>query len=247
MMKRFVFAILLILLVPFVLAQDGEEHEEDSCGIDAPAPGERGCAFPGAENPETVREWMIVKFRPGFEADTARNWAYGIAALLVVLIAGWRWTKLKPKQRKLMFWLKTLGWIIVMLAVLYIAYATYYTWYNDISTTGLEICDEQGCRLSMHWHAELEKMSVCGEIVERKWEEGDLAGPHTHKDDRIHLHTVLKIDPQSKELLERTPMTIGGFFDAMGWQYNKTCFKDTCAISLSARIRPPRSSWWVWL
>lgn len=236
-MKRILllFAILL-LTVPFVLAHETDEpHEEpagaeESCSVEeaqAGAEPARGCSFPVSEH-ATVRERAIAQFRPGYEADAAGWWAAGVLGALVLAIAGVRWTKSSKKQRTPVFWLKALGGVVIAGIAVFILYSAYVYWYNDISVVGLETCDASGCRISMHWHAELEEMTVCGAKAERPWEEGDLAGPHTHKDNKIHVHTILPIDPTTKEILETTPLTLGGFFDAIGWQFNTTCFQDTC-------------------
>lgn len=224
-----VFAILLVL-IPFAFAHETGEPHEESCAVEEAGAGAgeaRGCSFPVAEH-ATLRERLITSFRPGFEADTAGWWAAGVLAALVLAIAGVRWAKLGRKQRKSIFWLKALGGVVIAGIAVFILYSAYVYWYNDISVAGLETCDASGCRISMHWHAELEEMTVCGAKAERPWEEGDLAGPHTHKDNKIHVHTILPIDPATKEILETTPLTLGGFFDSIGWQFNNTCFRDAC-------------------
>jgi hypothetical protein len=205
-------------------------QQGESCAVDTAGTGAeqaRSCSFPLAEQ-ATFRERLIAGFRPGYEADTAGWWTAGALSLLVLAIAGWRWSKLGKKQRKPVFWAKAAGGIAIACLATFILYSAYVYWYNDISVQGLTVCDEQGCRISMHWHAELEAMSVCGENVERPWETGDLSGPHTHKDNRIHLHTILAVDPQSRQVLETYPMTLGAFFDSIEWKYNQTCFKDAC-------------------
>ena len=131
--------------------------------------------------------------------------------------------KKRPK-----YWIETILWIIGAVLAVFLLYSVYNYWYEDISVSGLETCDETGCRISMHWHSYLDEMSVCGKIVERPWETGDLAGPHTHKDNKIHLHTILEINPETKEITDRYPNTLGGFFDSIDWKFDSTCFKDTC-------------------
>jgi hypothetical protein len=229
-MKRFALLLILLLAAPFVLAHETKEpHEAESCSA-VPEEGGRSCSFPTAgAAPQTFREWMIVKFRPGFEADTAGYWAAGILGALVLCIAILRWRRTHQKKgRFLRFWAKALGSILIALAAVFIAYSAYVYWYNDISTEGLITCDDTGCRISMHWHATINEMKVCGKDVERPWESGDLGGPHTHKDNRIHLHTILPVNVTSHEILDKTPLTLGAFFDAIGWQFETNCFKDTC-------------------
>jgi hypothetical protein len=228
-MRQITLLILLLLLVPTVLAREANEpHEDKSCAVEeAGAEDARSCSFPLAEQ-ATLRERLIAGFRPGYEADTAGWWTAGVLSLIVLVIAVWRWSTLGKKQRKPVFWAKVAGGIAIACVATFILYSAYVYWYNDISVQGLTVCDEQGCRISMHWHAELESMSVCSQAVERPWETGDLSGPHTHKDNRIHLHTILAVDPQSKQILETYPLTLGAFFDSIEWKYNQTCFKDTC-------------------
>ncbi len=136
--------------------------------------------------------------------------------------------KKSNKARKNAPFLKIIGGIAIAGLVAFLIYSVYDYQKSDISTTGLETCDASGCRISVHWHATLEAMSVCGTTVERPWETGDLDGPHTHKDNRMHVHTILPINPNTKELLEPYPMTLGGFFDAINWKFTDNCFKDTC-------------------
>lgn len=136
--------------------------------------------------------------------------------------------KKNKKEGKNTVFLKIIGGIVLAGFVASIIYSVYYYQKSDIEETGLETCDASGCRISVHWHATLERMSVCGQIVERSWETGDLDGPHTHKDNRMHVHTILPIDPQTKQLLEPYPMTLGGFFDSIKWKFSENCFKDTC-------------------
>ncbi|MGH9427872.1 MAG: hypothetical protein ACRD2L_16415 [Terriglobia bacterium] len=173
-------------------------------------------------------QWLIVNFRPGFEATTTAWLLAVLGALAVLILAIRKWTHLPRKKHTPVFWLITGVKILVVLAVVYILYSTYDYMYTGVAKTGIEQCGANGCTLSMHWHATLEEMKVCGTIVERPWETGDLAGPHTHKDNRIHLHTILPIDPKTKILLDQTPSTLGGFFDSINWKFSENCFKDTC-------------------
>lgn len=223
-------AAICILALPVFAHETGETHEEpEACAAEEFEESGRGCAFAiSEEGPATLGEWLITKFRPGFEEKTAAQALAGIGAAIVLLLAVLKWTKTPAKKRRASFWLKTFGGITAVLAIVYIMHASYYHWYSGVSTAGIEICDDRGCRISMHWHATLEEMSVCGQTVERPWEKGDLAGPHTHKDNKIHLHTILPIDPQTKEILDTYPMTLGGFFDSIEWKFSQNCFEDAC-------------------
>lgn len=215
--------VFLLFLVPVLAHEAGFPHEEPS---DEEV---RACSFPvGDEAGKTFGEWLITEFRPGYEATTASWWLAGILAVLVVGLGWHRWSKLPKKKRKPLFWLKIAGWVVAVFVLVYVAYSTYYYWYSNVSVNGLEICDEKGCRLSVHWHATLEEMSVCGEVVERPWETGDLSKAHTHKDNKIHLHTMLEIDPVTKKIINPYHTTLGGFFDEIGWKFSNNCFKDAC-------------------
>lgn len=229
MRQQVIFAIIAcVLALPVLAHETGEPHTEFCPAEEFEATG-RGCPFPSSsESPQTLREWLITDFQPGYEATTASWWVAGVLSALVLGIAAWRWQKLPKKKRKTLLWLKTAGGILVVLAFTYVAYSTYVYWYSGIAVSGLELCDESGCRISVHWHAALEEMRACDEIVERPWETGDLEGPHTHKDNSIHMHTVLEINPATKELLDPYPMTLGGFFDAIFWKFNETCLAGTC-------------------
>jgi hypothetical protein len=173
-------------------------------------------------------DYFILNLRPGYEATNMSYLVAGILTAIILIIAVLRWKKLSPAKKKTMFWLKTLSTIAIAIIVVFILYSAYVYWYSGVATKGLETCDASGCRISVHWHAELEHMSVCGQTVERPWEAGDLDGPHTHKDNKIHVHTILEINPDTKELIDTYPMTLGGFFDAIKWKFADNCFKDTC-------------------
>ena len=196
-------AIVTLLIIPFVLADEAEFTIEN--------------------------DYLREHFRPDVEATTAALLIAGIGVVLVLLSALRRWTHLPPKKKHAFgFWATASVKIAIVLAVVYLLWATYAYMFSGVSKTGLETCDASGCTLSVHWHAKLEHMSVCGKTVERPWETGDLSGAHTHKDNRIHVHTPLQIDPQSRIIMDRTPLTLGGFFDSIKWKFNETCFKDAC-------------------
>ncbi len=201
-MKYLVFALSLLLALPVVIADEAQFV---------------------ITNP-----WLITSFRPGYEATTAAWVLAGIGTALILAFAFRNWSKRTAKQRKPLFWLKAAGGIAVVLIAAYILYSTYDYMYSGVAKTGLVTCDTSGCTISMHWHATIEGFSVCGAPVERPWEAGDLGKAHTHKDDRIHMHTLLPVDPTTKELLDTTPMTLGAFFDNIGWKLSENCFKDTC-------------------
>ena len=175
-----------------------------------------------------TNQWLIVHFRPGFEATTTA-WLLAVLGVLAVLVlAIKKWAHLPRKKHTPVFWLIAGVKILVVLAVVYILYSTYAYMYTGAAKTGIEQCDANGCKLSVHWHATLEEMKACGTAVERPWETGELSGAHTHKDNRIHLHAILPIDPQTKEIIDKTPMTLGGFFDSTNWKFSENCFKDRC-------------------
>jgi hypothetical protein len=176
----------------------------------------------------TLGEYLITNFRPGYEATTAA-WGTGIIlGALILLIAITMWSKRERRQRKITLWLKTTGWIAISSFAVFLAYSAYLYWYSDVATTGLLICEDDTCRVSVHWHATLEEMTVCGRQAERPWETGSLDQAHTHKDNRIHLHTILDVDPATKEVAELDPLSLGHFFDQIGWKFETNCFADRC-------------------
>jgi len=176
----------------------------------------------------TLGEYLITNFRPGYEATTAAWWIAGILAALILAIAVMLWQKHEPRQRKMTLWLKTIGWIAISCFAVFLAYSAYLYWYSDISKAGLLICEDGGCRVSVHWHATLEEMTVCGRTAERPWEAGNLDEAHTHKDRLIHVHTILDVDPATKEVVELEPLTLGHFFDQIRWKMETNCFADRC-------------------
>jgi len=195
-------AVLLILLVPVVFADEAEFTIEN--------------------------EYLRAHFRPDVEAATAA-WVVAIlGAVALLLLALKKWHHLPKKQRTFWFLATTLVKIAILLVVVYMLWSTYSYMFSGVSKTGLETCDASGCSLSVHWHAYLDSMTMCGKTVERPWEEGDLSGAHTHKDNRIHVHTLLAVDPQTHAILDTTDLTLGDFFNAIKWKFNTTCFKDAC-------------------
>ncbi len=221
-MRRSILCItILLFMLPVVLAHEAEEKHVE---------------------PTTLGEYLITNLRPGYEATTTAWWVAGIGAFLVLALAAWRWSRFRPKQRKPVFWAKTAGGIAIVLITVFILYSAYAYWYSGVAKEGLEICDASGCRISVHWHATLEEMMMCGQTVERPWETGELSAAHTHKDNRIHVHEILRIDPQTKDIIDKEPLTLSGFFDAIRWKFSENCFKDTCGMCDG---RPASTKVWI--
>lgn len=195
-------ALVALLIIPVVLADEAEYTIEN--------------------------EYLRAHFRPDVEAATAAWLIAGIGAVLILLSAVRRWSHLPKKKHTFGFWATTAVKIAIVLIVTYFIWSTYSYMFSGVAKTGIETCDASGCTLSVHWHAKLDHMSVCGKTVERPWETGDLAGPHTHKDNRIHVHALLQLDPKTHIIMNRAPLTLGGFFDSIGWKFNETCFNDRC-------------------
>ncbi len=105
----------------------------------------------------------------------------------------------------------------ILIAAIGIAYSLYFVYTSGAAERGVTVCvtpDE--CYWSAHIHSEV-SIDICGDESYRfAVEKGPLDGPHTHEEKNlIHFHERLRFDPQTKEILDLTALTLGAFFDNM--------------------------------
>lgn len=79
------------------------------------------------------------------------------------------------------------------------------------------------CELSQHIHADI-KMTVCGEEITFPKEKGNINLQHTHKENnKLHWHARIKVDPQTQEPLDTTPMQLKAFLEQMDYTLPASC------------------------
>lgn len=124
---------------------------------------------------------------------------------------------------------------LIVAAVVVIAAGLGYTAYQYILPGAGEreivVCNPQNpseCLWQAHIHA-LIIPYVCGEEMRLPVEAGRLSKSHTHEEKNLlHWHDQLPYDPESKEIIDKTSLTLGSSFDEIGVQFNSTCFFGKC-------------------
>ncbi len=142
-----------------------------------------------------------------------------LAAIFLILSAAYYFRSRKGKA--------SIALAIVMLAVTGLSYSVYDVYTTGAAERGVVVClSDKGemtpeasgntCYWSAHIHAEV-NIDLCGDTSYRfPVEKGALDGPHTHEErNLIHFHERLRIDENSKEILDTQLLTLGAFFDAM--------------------------------
>ncbi|MBI4091231.1 GAP family protein, partial [candidate division WWE3 bacterium] len=132
-----------------------------------------------------------------------------VAALVIVLSIFYAMHSKKFKKAAII--------AAVLLAIVGLSYSIYIVYTSGAAQTGVVVCTSASeCYWSAHIHAEV-TINICGEESYRfPVEKGPLNEPHTHEEKNlIHFHERLLIDPQTKEILDPTPLTLDAFFDNM--------------------------------
>lgn len=215
MKKRTLFILFLLFSPLFVSAAD------EACFADRP------CSTPEIEG----RTWAVLQQLPTltlklnyFSSHVFLPHLQGIIFIYIILCLALAFL-LISKRKKIKNILLTELILLIFFGLIY-SVAQYY---NQDVEQGIIICKNQNdCSLSQHTHADLE-VSVCGKEHIFPFEKGDLDKAHTHKEkNKIHFHTLLKVDPLTNEILDPTELKIKSFFKQMGERFDANCILDKC-------------------
>jgi len=144
--------------------------------------------------------------------------------ITVILTAIYYLRSKKPKISSIIT-----SWVALSILI-GLAYSVVYYLESGVREQGLIICEESGeCSLAIHIHADVEG-STCGEELKLPLQKGDpLTEPHTHNErNKIHWEGKLKVDKDTKEVTDKTPLKLGTFMDVMGVRFNDKCLGDKC-------------------
>lgn len=144
---------------------------------------------------------------------------------------------------------KKLIWVVGLAVVAYLGYAVWYTLkvnpekglvvcvpagqqktFSYTAESGEKIEDtvsgssNESCFWSAHIHAVMD-LTYCGQQFDLAKDKGDLRGPHTHKEkNEMHApHSPQPVDSKTNEFINPTPLTVGGFLDAMDIDTKTPC------------------------
>jgi hypothetical protein len=119
--------------------------------------------------------------------------------------------------------------IVVFAVIVFLVYSVVVFERADVEEAGLEVCVGDECVKTLHIHAEIEVIN-CGVEMRLPLEAGALEKPHTHKErNLIHSpHVVVPLDPVTKEPLISEGLSVGEFFDSIGWRVTEECVQDVC-------------------
>lgn len=131
-----------------------------------------------------------------------------------------------------------------ILALLFVPLTLFLIWYGYMSykayvnseadTQGFFICNKEKtiCELSQHIHANIEMVS-CGKEVYFPKEQGKTDKQHTHKEQNlIHWHARERVDPTTKEPLDRIPRELRSFFVQMDYKISEKCDEHKAIFTL---------------
>ena len=131
-------------------------------------------------------------------------------------------------EKKSVKYLKIIGYIAATVILGYIAYSVWYYTSNAEEIDSFEVCYDDHCVKTFHIHYYL-NFDICGKDISLPKEHGPLDGPHTHKEyNYIHFHERLPYDPQTKELLDVTPLKISETMKHFNIVFNSTCIDGKC-------------------
>ncbi|MBI2578825.1 MAG: hypothetical protein HYW26_03880 [Candidatus Aenigmarchaeota archaeon] len=130
----------------------------------------------------------------------------------------------------------SLKYVAAVLAVLIIAvlgYSLYVYYQSGAAEQGIIVCGEDGsCVWQAHIHAYIVPV-VCGVEEKLPIEVNELEETHTHEEkNTIHFHASLPYDKSSGEIIDKTPLKLGTFFDGINVRFTDTCFMDKCSGDL---------------
>ena len=136
---------------------------------------------------------------------------------------------------------KILVFVLVVSALvggwfLYKAVQTYET--SDAEAQGFLICNKENtlCERSEHVHAELELL-VCGVEIKFPKEKGNTNLQHTHKEiNKLHWHAREKVDPTTKEPIDKNPRMLKTFFEQMEFKQPATCLNQSSQTTISLLV-----------
>lgn len=124
---------------------------------------------------------------------------------------------------------KYLVYLALAILAVAIGYSTYVYLKSGISEQGLVFCEAGRCFLvpgDIHAQVDIE---VCGKYLDLPLDKGSTEGPHTHKErNLVHFEYRLEADPVTKEVTDRTPLTLKAFFEAMEVKFSNECIADKC-------------------
>jgi len=200
-----IVSIIIIFILPFAILAHEEETEDQTEDHMA--------------EPETIYHKIL---------DNIMIILVIIAIILVILTAFYYFRSKKPKISKIITYWIALG------ILLGLGYSAVYYLESGVIERGLIICENTNdntkeCSLAIHIHADMDG-SICGEVLKLPLQKGDpLTEPHTHTErNKIHWEGKLKVDKNTKEVIDKTPLKIGTFMDVMGVRFNDKCLGDKC-------------------
>ncbi len=102
-------------------------------------------------------------------------------------------------------------------------YSIYSYRQSRVDTEGIVICQADICEKSLHIHASI-TVSICGKPVDLSDHTGDTNEQHTHAEDNlIHFHQRLKVDPQTKAILDPSPLYLKNLFQNLNLTFPSLC------------------------
>lgn len=98
--------------------------------------------------------------------------------------------------------------IILILIIGFFTYSIYSFKKIELNVDGFLTCAQGRCFWTDHIHT-LVLINICGTEINLSKFEGPLSEAHTHPEDNvIHWHDKLEINPDTKEFLDPTPLTL---------------------------------------
>ncbi len=135
-------------------------------------------------------------------------------------------------------WKAYLGYAAAIIFLAYVAYSVYYYLSTAEKVEEYDVCVDGRCIKTFHTHADI-SFDICGRNINLPLEKGDLAGPHTHKErNMLHFHERLPYDPNTGQLLETRPLTVGAFMNEMDIRFNDRCIAEYCNGDLCPDGKP---------
>lgn len=137
--------------------------------------------------------------------------------------------KKKAKTKKQGFPVKYVAVPIVIIILAVLGYSLYVYYQSGAAESGIIVCSENGsCVWQAHIHAYIVPL-VCGVEQKLPIEVNELSESHTHEEkNTIHFHASIPYDKARGEIIDKTPLKIGTFFDEIGVQLSNECFMGKC-------------------
>jgi len=120
--------------------------------------------------------------------------------------------------------------LVIIGIIVLLGYSIFSYVKTGVNKEGLTFCDDSGCYLATgDMHGRLD-MTVCGERITLPPNIGSKDKEvHTHmKQNEIHFEYRLPIDPDTKEVTDKTPLKLNTFLDLVSIELNETCIEGKC-------------------